>query len=139
MADVTLTITLPDIEAHALAIIAASLGREQFEHAYQHWLSHWKASEAYSPQVEANMTDLMSEGRRESLRGASRRWLRCSHSAGTAMTVPTHRVPMCSSPRFRQDHETSLRSHFWSLPEPQQPLNDCSFVHVAASRFDRAW
>jgi hypothetical protein len=45
MADVTLTITLSDIEAHALAIITASLGPEQFEHAYQHWLSHWKAHE----------------------------------------------------------------------------------------------
>jgi hypothetical protein len=61
MADVTLTITLPDIEAHALAIITASLGPEQFEHAYQHWLNHWKALETYSPQVEANMTDLMGD------------------------------------------------------------------------------
>jgi hypothetical protein len=61
MADVTLTITLPDIEAHALAIITASLGPEQFEHAYQHWLNHWKALEAYSPQVESNMTDLMGD------------------------------------------------------------------------------
>jgi hypothetical protein len=46
MADVTLMITLPDIEAQALAIIAASLGPEQFEQAYQHWLNHWKATEA---------------------------------------------------------------------------------------------
>ena len=61
MADVTLTITLPDLEAHALAIIAASLGPEQFESAYQHWLNHWKATDAYSPQVEANMSDLMGE------------------------------------------------------------------------------
>jgi hypothetical protein len=61
MAYVTLTITLPDIEAHALAIVAASLGPEQFEHAYQHWLNHWKANEAYSPQVEANLTDLMGD------------------------------------------------------------------------------
>ena len=61
MADITLTITLPDIEAHALAIVAASFGPEQFEHAYQHWLDHWKATEAYSPQVEANMIDLMGE------------------------------------------------------------------------------
>jgi hypothetical protein len=61
MADVTLTITLPDLEAQALAIIAASLGPEQFESAYQHWLNHWKASDAYSPQVEANMSDLMGE------------------------------------------------------------------------------
>jgi hypothetical protein len=61
MADVTLTITLPDIEANALAIVVASLGPEQFEQAYQHWLNHWKALEAYSPQVEANMTDLMGE------------------------------------------------------------------------------
>jgi hypothetical protein len=61
MADATLTITLPDIEAHALAIIVASLGPEQFEHAYQHWLRHWKAHEAYSPQVEANMMDLMGD------------------------------------------------------------------------------
>jgi hypothetical protein len=42
-------------------MVAASLGPEQFEHAYQHWLSHWKATEAHSPQVEANMTDLMGE------------------------------------------------------------------------------
>ncbi len=61
MADVTLTITLPDIEAHALAIIAASLGPEQFQHAYQHRLNHWKANEAYNPQVEASMIDLMGE------------------------------------------------------------------------------
>jgi hypothetical protein len=61
MADVTLTITLPDLEAHALAIIAASLGPEQFESAYQHWLDHWKASDAYSPQVEATMSDVMGE------------------------------------------------------------------------------
>lgn len=31
MADITLTITLPDIEAHALAIIVAILGEEQLE------------------------------------------------------------------------------------------------------------
>jgi hypothetical protein len=61
MADITLTITLPDIEAHALAIAVASLGEEQFEHAYQCWLNHWKAHEAYSPRVEAHMVDLMSE------------------------------------------------------------------------------
>ena len=61
MAVVTLTITLPDHEAQALAIVAASLGPEQFESAYQHWLNHWKATEAYSPQVEANMIDLMGE------------------------------------------------------------------------------
>ena len=61
MAAVTLTITLPDHEAQALAIIAASLGPEQFESAYQHWLNHWKANDIYSPQVEANMIDVMSE------------------------------------------------------------------------------
>ena len=49
MAAVTLTITLPDHEAQALAIIAASLGPEQFESAYQHWLNHWKANDIYSP------------------------------------------------------------------------------------------
>jgi hypothetical protein len=54
MAVVTLTITLPDHEAHALAITMAGLGPEQFESAYQHWLIHWKASDAYSPQVEAS-------------------------------------------------------------------------------------
>jgi hypothetical protein len=61
MAAVTLTITLPDHEAQALAIIMASLGPEQFESAYQHWLNHWKANDAYSPQVEANMIDVMGE------------------------------------------------------------------------------
>jgi len=61
MADVTLTMTLSDLEAHALAVIAASLGPEQFESAYQHWLKHWKATDAHSPQVEANMSDLMGE------------------------------------------------------------------------------
>ncbi|HWO30676.1 MAG TPA: hypothetical protein VNO32_17925, partial [Candidatus Acidoferrum sp.] len=61
MAAVTLTITLPDHEAQALAIVAASLGPEQFESAYQHWLNHWKANDAYSPQVEANMIDVMGE------------------------------------------------------------------------------
>jgi hypothetical protein len=60
MADITL-MTLPDIEAHALAIVVASLGEEQFETAYQRWLDHWKATEAYSPVVEANMVDLMGE------------------------------------------------------------------------------
>jgi len=61
MADINLTITLPDLEAHALAMIVASLGPEQFEHAYHHWLNHWKAHEAYSPQVEANMIEIMGE------------------------------------------------------------------------------
>ena len=61
MADITLTITLPDIEAQALAMVLATLGEEQFEHAYQCWLKHWKAFVAYSPEVEANMVDLMSE------------------------------------------------------------------------------
>jgi hypothetical protein len=42
MADIILTTTLSDIEAHPLAIVAASLGPEQFEDAYQHWLNHWK-------------------------------------------------------------------------------------------------
>jgi hypothetical protein len=35
MADITLTSTLPDIEAHAFAMVVASPGEEQFEHAYQ--------------------------------------------------------------------------------------------------------
>ena len=61
MATVTLTINLPDHEAQALAIIAASPGPEQFESAYQHWLNHWKATDVYSPQVEANMIDVMGE------------------------------------------------------------------------------
>ena len=61
MAAVTLTITLPDREAQALAIIANSLGPEQFESAYQHWLNHWKANDAYGSQVEANMIDVMGE------------------------------------------------------------------------------
>jgi len=45
--------------SEALAIIAASLGREQLESAYQHWLNHWKAIDAHCPQVDANMIDLM--------------------------------------------------------------------------------
>ena len=53
MADVTLTIILPDLETHALAIIAVSLGPEQFESAYQHWLNHWKANDVHRPQSEA--------------------------------------------------------------------------------------
>jgi hypothetical protein len=61
MADITLTITLPDIEAEALAMLIASLGDEQFEDAYQHWLTRWKAHEAYSPEVEMNTTELMGE------------------------------------------------------------------------------
>jgi hypothetical protein len=61
MAEVTLTITLPDIEAEALSMLIASLGAEQFEDAYQHWLSHGKAHETYNPHVEMNTTDLMSE------------------------------------------------------------------------------
>lgn len=60
MADITLTITLPDSQAEALATLIASLGDEQFEDAYQHWLNHWKATEAYSPAVEMNTTDLMA-------------------------------------------------------------------------------
>jgi hypothetical protein len=43
MATVTLTIALPDLEAHALAVIMASLGPEQFESAYRHWLNHWES------------------------------------------------------------------------------------------------
>lgn len=61
MADITLTITLPDIEAEALAMLIASLGNEQFEDAYQHWLSHWKATDSYSPAVEMNTANLMAE------------------------------------------------------------------------------
>src|SRR5260221_4017221 len=61
MAAITLTITLPDHEAHALAMIRASLSPQQFENAYQHWLNHWKANAIYSPQVEANMIDVMGE------------------------------------------------------------------------------
>jgi len=56
-----LTITLPDIEAHALAIIAASLDPEKFEQAYQYWLSHWEAMRCIARQVEATMTDLMGK------------------------------------------------------------------------------
>src|ERR1700719_1998342 len=29
--------------------------------AYQHWINHWKANDIYSPQVEANMNDVMGE------------------------------------------------------------------------------
>jgi len=36
MAAADLTVTLPDIEAEALATVLASLGPEQFESAYQH-------------------------------------------------------------------------------------------------------
>jgi hypothetical protein len=61
MADITLTITLPDIEAHALGMLIASLGQEQFEDAYQRWFNHWNATEVYSPAVEVNTIDLMSE------------------------------------------------------------------------------
>jgi hypothetical protein len=61
MADITLTITMPDIEAEALAMLIASLGTEQFEDAYQHWLTHWKAHGAYSPAAEINTTELMAE------------------------------------------------------------------------------
>jgi len=53
-----LTVTLPDLEAHALAMIVDSLGPEQFDHAYHHWVNHWKANEAYTPQVEANLIEL---------------------------------------------------------------------------------
>lgn len=60
MADVTLTITMPDVEAEALAMLIASLGTEQFEDAYQHWLMQRK-HEAYSPAVEINTTDLMAD------------------------------------------------------------------------------
>jgi len=60
MADVTVTTTLSDLQAKALAIVAASLGPEQFESAYQHWLNHWKATDAYSPDVEAKLSDRMS-------------------------------------------------------------------------------
>ncbi len=61
MADITLMITLPDIEAEALAMLIASLGDEQFEDAYQYWLNHCKATDAYSPAVEMNTVDLMAE------------------------------------------------------------------------------
>jgi hypothetical protein len=61
MADITLTITLPDIEGQALAIIIASLGEEQCENTYHAWLSHWKATDAFSPAVEINMAELTRE------------------------------------------------------------------------------
>ena len=89
MAAVTLTITLPDHEAQALAIIAASLGPEQLESAYQHWLNHWKANDVYSPQVEANMIDVMGEAAEKLLRGARRCWFRCSVAPRTPMTIST--------------------------------------------------
>jgi hypothetical protein len=48
-------------EAQALAIVAASLGPEQFEGAQQNWLRHWNATDTFSPGVEANWSDLMGE------------------------------------------------------------------------------
>ena len=39
-------------------MIVDSLGPEQFDHAYHHWVNHWKANEAYTPQVEANLIEL---------------------------------------------------------------------------------
>jgi hypothetical protein len=65
MADITLTMTLPDIEAEALAMLIASLGDEQFEDAYQYWLVYWKATEAYSPAAEMNTAELMAEAARK--------------------------------------------------------------------------
>jgi hypothetical protein len=61
---------MPDIEAHALTIIAANLGPEQFEQAYQTWLNHWKANEAYSSQVEAQDDRPHGRGPRAGLQGA---------------------------------------------------------------------
>jgi hypothetical protein len=61
MADIRLTITLPDIGAQALAILMASVGEEQCENAYHAWLSHWKATDGYSPAVEINMVEPMRE------------------------------------------------------------------------------
>jgi len=61
MPDVSLTITLPDLEAYALAMVIASLGPEQHEHAYHSWLNHWKATDAYSPAEEVNMSNLMGD------------------------------------------------------------------------------
>jgi len=107
MADVTLTITLSDIEAHALAIIAASLGPEQFEQAYQHWLSHWKAHEAYSPQVADNMVDLMGDAAEKVYRPL----------ADAGYDVLTRLGPLCGSVcvACRRDHMCSsggaARSH----------------------------
>jgi hypothetical protein len=39
----------------------ASLGEEQCEHAYQCWLNRWKAHEAYSPEIEADVVDIIHE------------------------------------------------------------------------------
>jgi hypothetical protein len=42
-------------------MLIASLGGEQFEDAYQYWLTNWNAHDAYSPHIGMNATDLMGE------------------------------------------------------------------------------
>ena len=87
MAGVTLTITLSDIEAPAFATLVASLGPEQFEHAYQHWLNHWTASWLIARKSRPTWSTSWATppgGSYEALAGCG---LRCSHSVGTATTV----------------------------------------------------
>lgn len=84
MGDVTPTITLPDIEAQALAMVVASLGRGAIRARIQCWLNHWKADDVFSPQVEANMVDLMREASRRFTR-RSQRWSGCAISPWTSL------------------------------------------------------
>jgi len=62
MADVTVTISVPDIEAHALAIVAASLAQSSSSRLMNIGSiiggGPWRT---YSPQVEADMKDLMGD------------------------------------------------------------------------------
>jgi len=62
MADVTVTISVPDIEAHALAIVAASLAESSSSRRMNIGSiiggGPWRT---YSPQVEADMKDLMGD------------------------------------------------------------------------------
>ena len=75
MADVTLTIALPDIEAHT-----CNGRRQPRSRAIRTRLptlaQPLDGQLAYSPQVEANMVDLMGDAARRVLRGA--RWMRAS-------------------------------------------------------------
>ena len=61
MADVTVTISVPDIEAHALAIVAASLAQSSSSRLMNIGSVIGGPWRTYSPQVEANMKDLMGD------------------------------------------------------------------------------
>ena len=86
MADVTVTISVPDIEAHALAIVAASLAQSSSSRLMNIGSVIGGPWRTYSPQVEANMKDLMGDAAERVFEALADNRLRRSHKDGTAMS-----------------------------------------------------